>query len=122
MIPADAWPKGDRLSWADDETFTHWDFSTEPYTQTPYTAAERTAAAARNAGRLAEQNRAKLITQATAALAANRDFLATGTLGTTAVTAQVKALTRQMNAIIRLTVGALDTTDEPATRPTSGIK
>ena len=59
MIPADAWPQGDRLSWSDDETLTHYDFTTDPYTLTPYDDEEvaeaeaRAAQAAHQAGLLA---------------------------------------------------------------------
>lgn len=40
MIPEDARPHGDRISWADDEERVAWDFTTEPYTTRPYTDAE----------------------------------------------------------------------------------
>lgn len=55
MIPEDAWPAGDLLAWDEDETCTHWDFTTEPWTETPYTDEERAEVEARNAEAAAEQ-------------------------------------------------------------------
>lgn len=49
MIPDDAWPQGDRLCWWDDESRTYWDFTTEPYTERPYTVEENGDADARRA-------------------------------------------------------------------------
>ena len=50
-------------------------------------------------------------TQATAALDANRTFLAIATPTAGQNAAQCKQLTRQMNGLIRLTLGTLDGTD-----------
>lgn len=111
MIPDDAWPAGDRLSWADDEARLVWDFTAEPHESRPYTAEENAAADAREVEAVAESNRETLIAQARAALAANRAFLATGTPTVAQNGAQIKALTRQMNAVIRLLVGDLSGTD-----------
>ena len=51
MIPDDAWPAGDRMSWDDDETRTVWDFTAEPpwAPSRPYTDEENAAADARAA-------------------------------------------------------------------------
>lgn len=49
--------------------------------------------------------------QAQAALQANRDFLAVGAPTNAQTVAQVKALTRQMNRVIRLVIGDLSGTD-----------
>lgn len=70
MIPDDAWPKGDRLTWDDDATLTHYDFTTEPHTLTPYTDDE----AAEAQVRVAEVERL-------ATLQRLREQLATGVAG-----------------------------------------
>lgn len=57
-----------------------------------------------------ERNRRALIDKAQAALTSNDTYLARTAPTTAQNTAQVKALTRQVNALIRLTVKALDTT------------
>lgn len=56
-------------------------------------------------------NRATLQQQAQAALAANRTFVAIASPTNAQVAAQVKALTRQNNGIIRLLLGQFDGTD-----------
>lgn len=68
------------------------------------------------AHRQQELNRATIEDQARAALAANRAFLATAKPGTAAAQAsqaydQTRALTRQMNGVLRLLLGQLDGTD-----------
>jgi hypothetical protein len=59
----------------------------------------------------ADTNAASIRDLAAAALAANRTFIALPTPTNTQVVAQTKALTRQMNALIRLALGRLDGTD-----------
>lgn len=59
----------------------------------------------------AVDNEAQLIQKAASALANNQTFLAIASPTTAQAVAQVKALTRQVNALIRLAVGQLDTTD-----------
>lgn len=106
-IPADAWPAGDLLSWHDDEQRLVWDFTTEPHSSRPYTDEENAAADERETQRVAEGNRVTLTERARAALAGNADFLALTSPTNVQTLAQVRALTRQMNAVIRLVVGDL---------------
>lgn len=56
-------------------------------------------------------NRTTIEQQAATALANNKSFLAIASPTTAQITAQVKALTRQNNALIRLALGRLDGTD-----------
>lgn len=58
-----------------------------------------------------EANSATIRQQAETALAANRTFLALGAPTNAQTLAQVRALTRQMNGLIRLTISHLDGTD-----------
>lgn len=57
------------------------------------------------------QNEVTLRERAANALQSNRDFLAIATPTNAQAVAQIKALTRQVNGLIRLAVGALDGTD-----------
>ncbi|MBA2952104.1 hypothetical protein GON03_18995 [Nocardioides sp. MAH-18] len=111
MIPEDAWPAGDRRYWTDDETRLHYDFTETPYATAPYTAEDNAAADERAAKAEAEANRATLADQVHAALTGNRAFLALTSPTNAQVIAQVRALTRQMNTLIRLTVNDLSGTD-----------
>lgn len=83
---------------------------------TPQEAAQRAADAADLAAHSAavkatDQNRATITDRAATALQGNRDFLAVGSPTAAQTSAQVKALTRQNTAVIRLLLGILDGTD-----------
>ena len=56
-------------------------------------------------------NRDAILTAARTALATNRTFVALASPSTAQVVAQVKALTRQINALARLEIGQFDGTD-----------
>jgi hypothetical protein len=68
------------------------------------------AVAAAPAAQTAGANRAALIAKAGPALAANATYLAISAPSTAQNTAQIKALTRQVNTLIRLAARALDST------------
>jgi hypothetical protein len=57
-------------------------------------------------------NRDQLTSRAQAALASNVVYLALGAPTAAQNTAQIKALTRQVDALIRLVIGQLDTTSD----------
>lgn len=63
---------------------------------------------AANPDAIAEANRRALLDKARAALTSNAAFLADTSVTTAEAITQVKALTRQMNALIRLTAKTLD--------------
>ncbi len=74
-------------------------------------ADEAAAALAAATAAITEGNRATLTDRAATALQANRDFLALTTPSNAQVLAQVKALTQQNTALIRLLLNLLDGTD-----------
>jgi hypothetical protein len=61
--------------------------------------------------RIKVSNKKTIIVGAAQALAANSEFLALTSPTNAQSVAQVKALTRQVNALIRILIDALDTTD-----------
>ena len=77
---------------------------TVTWTQRPMTADELAAATA-------TKNRATIQNQATTALANNRTYLAIATPTTAQMRAQIDALTRQHQGMIRLLLGQLDGTN-----------
>lgn len=94
----------------DDVTRTHIDYRTTPATVRPYTAAEDAEADARAAAATAATNERTLRERAGTALAGNATFLAIGSPTNAQTLAQVRALTRQVNALIRLEIRALSET------------
>lgn len=109
MIPAEAWPAGDLTEWFDDDTRTHHDFFNE--TTRPYTDEENAAADERAAAAVAASNEQTLRDRAAAALATNKAFLDLAAPTNAQTLAQVKALTRQNNGLIRLVIRDLGGTD-----------
>jgi len=102
VIPADAWPKGDRLTWDDDDTRTHHDFTDDPPTTRPYTDAENAEADDRDETRLVEANSATIRKRATDAAVSNRIFLDLTAPTNAQTLAEVRLLARLANALIRL--------------------
>jgi len=101
-----------RELWDDDaRTYTSWGKDGKQTEQRPYTAAEAAAADAAAAEDTADRNRTTVADQAAAALDANAAYLGTASPTNAQVAAQVKALTRQANKLIRLQLGKLDGTD-----------
>ena len=98
-----------------------WDDATRTYTtynaqgiltnSRPYTPEEHVNADATAVVETASRNRDSIEEQAGAALDANTAYLGLATPTNAQVAAQVKALTRQNNKIIRLVLGRLDGTD-----------
>lgn len=74
------------------------------------TVAQARAAVAAEPEAAAETNRRALVAKARAALTANATYLAIASPTNAQNTAQIKALTRETSALIRLVVKALDTT------------
>lgn len=95
------------------------DASTGEETRIPLTAQEEAAAAAAASEDVArlqveqteQANKSTLEQRAENALATNRTYIDRASPTTAQTTAQVKALTQQMNGVIRLLLGRLDGTD-----------
>lgn len=98
-----------------------WDGATRTYTafdaagvqtaQRPYDAAENALADARATQEGFDTNGQALRSRASTALGDNRTFLNLASPTNAQTLAQVKALTKQMNGLIRLTLNKLDGTD-----------
>jgi hypothetical protein len=97
----------------DYETRTFFDYRVDPPTSRPFTAEENASADADAAEALADTNLADLIAKGRAALDRNATFLAITSPTTAQAVTQVKALTRQVNALIKIT--ARDLTDTAGT-------
>lgn len=108
-IPADAWPAGDTIEWFDDATRTHHDFFNE--TTRPYADDENAQADERAEADQADTNGKTLLEQIAGALVGNRAFLDLVAPTNAQSVAQVKALTRQMNAVVRLVIDDLSGTN-----------
>jgi hypothetical protein len=104
-----------RERWDDGaRVFTAWNTSGVQTTQRPYTAAENLDADARAATTAAASNDATLRQKAAGAIQGNKDFLAKASPSNLEILAQVRALTRQNNAVIPLILGVTATTDTSA--------
>jgi hypothetical protein len=93
----------------DDVSRKYTDFRTDPDTVRNYTPEENARADAEAAEATLVANEAELIRRAKSALTGNATFLALGSPTNAQTLAQVRALTRQVNALIKLT--ARDLTD-----------
>lgn len=95
-----------------DTATTTWDRSVELVAGTPTVVwTERPMTPTEQANVTANTNRTTIQDQATAALATNRTFLAIVTPTNAQNAAQIKALTRQNQGLIRLQLNQLDSTD-----------
>lgn len=97
-----------RERWDDTtRTYTAWDASGVQTSTRPYTAAENAAADASAAALAASTNLATLQQRAQNALTNNATYLAIASPTQAQAVAQVGKLTRQMNALIRITINQL---------------
>lgn len=105
-------PAGNRLEeWDSVAGYTRWSDAGAVLERRALTAEEAAPLAAQEADNVRTTNGDSLRAQASGALAANRSYIALASPTATDTTKQVKALSRQMNALIRLLLGQLDGTD-----------
>lgn len=102
-------PQGVLLREWDDETRTFHDY--EAGTSRPYTTEENAEADERDATEALVTNQRSIEGKAVAALDANNTYLALQSPSNAQVVAQVRLLTRQNNALIRLVLKRLDVDD-----------
>lgn len=95
----------------DDDTRIFTDLRAVPVSVRPYTLEENAAADLRATQQKSADTEATIRSQADAALQGNRDFLALDPPTNAQVLAQVRALTRQNNGLIRLVLRRLDGID-----------
>ena len=101
-----------RVKWDDDaRVMSTYDDKGAQTSQRAYTADENRQADARVALSSAVINKDALLVKAANALSVNATFLAIASPTTAQAVTQVKALTRQVNAIIKLLVNDLSNTD-----------
>jgi hypothetical protein len=109
MMSNETWRNGALISRADDtsRTVTTWDGQGSPTTRA-YTAAENTEADTRAVQQAGADNETSIRQKLRLALGTNTDYLAIATPTAAQTTLQVKALSRQANALIRLANQQLD--------------
>lgn len=90
-------------------TVTERDFTPDELVQR--TADQQAHAAAKAVTDVLDGNRSTLTERATTALAGNRDFLALPSVSNAEAVAQIKDLTRQSSALIRLLLNAVEDVD-----------
>lgn len=107
-------PSKGRILEADDatETVTRWDDAGTQLDQRAYNATEKADKAARAAAETKQTNTRTVEDRARAALTANATFRALQSPTNAQVLAQVRRLTAQCSALIRLTLNDLDTIDD----------
>lgn len=101
-----------REEWdTDTRLYTAWDAQGAQTEQRPFTPTENVRADAEVAQETQDGNDRTLRDRAATALDTNRSFLTLGNPSNAQTLAQVRALTRQNNGLIRLVIGRLDGTD-----------
>jgi hypothetical protein len=104
-------PAANRAEEWDNTGYTRWTVAGAVEEQRPLTADEYAYFAAGESMRAAAGNDLTLRDAARTALAANRVYVGTASPTAAQTTTQVKALSRQMNGLIRLALGQLDGID-----------
>jgi hypothetical protein len=101
-----------REKWDDvARAYTAWNAAGAQTSTRAYTAAENAAADAEAARRIGTSNKVTIESQVAAAITANKAYVALASPTNAQTTAQVKALSRQVNGVMRLLTGQLDATD-----------